>query len=87
MELGSSFACLVAGLSDSKASTVSRVPAHGLFVWVGLLSVAAGSERGHVERGCSLGLRQRLQGFSLARLRNHGMTLLSHYFDKYKSES
>lgn len=49
MELGSSFSRLVAGLSDSKASAVTRVPACGLFVWLGLLHVAAGSKRGHVE--------------------------------------
>lgn len=77
----------MAGLSDSKASAVTRVPAHGLFLWLGLLIVAAGSERGHVERECSLGLRQKLQGFSPARLRNHTVTPLLHYFDKYNSKS
>lgn len=77
----SSITCLVARLSDTQAWTVTRVPAHGLFIWLGLLSVAAGSEREHVGRECSMGLRQKLQGFSLARLRNHVMTSLPHHFN------
>lgn len=36
---------------------------------------------------CSLGLRQKLQVFSLARLRNHIVAHLPHYFDTYKGES
>ena len=40
----------MARLSDTQAWTVTRVPAHGLFIWLGLLSVAAGSERERGER-------------------------------------
>lgn len=42
--------------------------------------VAAGSQRKHLEKDCSMRLRQKLQGFFSTRLRNHAVTPPLHCF-------
>lgn len=44
----SSFTCLVTSLSDSTAWTVTRVLTHGLFMWLGSLTVWQLDPRGSI---------------------------------------